>query len=192
MTTNKNILIGVTGSIAAYKSCDIITLLAREGYRIKVMMSPEAAHFITPLTFQTLSGNPVVTDMFSPEGEWDIHHVSLAQWADLLLIAPATAHILSKMTYGFADCIISATVLSAKCPVLCAPAMNERMYTNGILRDNIALLKKRGVIFVGPYKGRLACGTHAIGHIAPVDDITATVRKVCEKKSTAKKTRPHT
>ena len=173
----KKVLLGVTGSIAAYKSCDIINSLCKSGYGVKVMMSPDARHFITPLTLQALSSNEVVTDMFKLPEKWDIYHTSLAGWADLILIAPATADMISKLACGFANCIVSAAVLSSKAKVLIAPAMNDSMYRHKATQENIARLKKFGYRFVGPVKGHLACGHRGIGHIAGTDDIIKAVKQ---------------
>ena len=135
------------------------------------MMSRDAGHFITPLTLQTLSGGKVITGMFELPDKWDIHHTSLAVWADLVLIAPASADMISKLACGLADCIVSAAVLSTRAKVLIAPAMNNNMYDHKAIRENIAKLKKFGYKFVGPKKGHLACGYKGIGHIADVKDI---------------------
>jgi len=175
--TGKRIVLGVTGSIAAYKSCDIITSLRNQGYEVKVMMSPDAGHFITPLTLQTLSCNKVITDMFEPAAEWGIYHTSLGAWADLILIAPASADMISKLAYGLANCMVSATVLASRAKILIAPAMNDKMYKHRAIQENIARLKKFGYKFIGPKKGRLACGYKAIGHIADTADIVKIVKK---------------
>ena len=174
----KRIVLGVTGSIAAYKSCDIISLLHKSGHEVKVIMSPDAGHFITPLTLQTLSSNEVVTDMFKVLEKWDVCHVSLAAWADLILIAPASAEMISKLACGLANCIVSATVLAGKTKILVAPAMNEGMYKHKAIQENIGRLKKFGYKFVGPKKGYLACGYEGIGHIADTEDIIKAVKKL--------------
>jgi len=173
-----NILLGVTGSIAAYKSCDIINSLRKSGYEVKVAMSPDSKHFITPLTLQTLSSNEVIMDMFELPARWDISHILLAEWADLILIAPASADIISKLANGSADCILSVTVLSSTAKVLIAPAMNERMYRHKAVKANIAKLKKFGYKFVGPKKGHLACGYVGMGHIASVEEIIKAVKSL--------------
>jgi len=176
MAAHKKILLGITGSIAAYKSCDIIISLRKLGCGVKVAMSPDSKHFITPLTLQTLSSNEVVTDMFERPAKWDIAHISLAEWADLILIAPASADMISKLACGLADCILSATVLSSRTKVLIAPAMNEKMYKHKAVQENIAKLKRFGYKFVGPKHGRLACGCEGMGHIADTEDIIKTVK----------------
>lgn len=178
MMAGKKILLGVTGSIAAYKSCDIINSLRKSGYEVKVIMSPHSKHFITPLTLQTLSQNEVITDMFELPARRDICHLSLAEWADLILIAPASADMVSKLACGLADCILSATVLSSRAKVLIAPAMNDKMYKHKAIQENIAKLKNYGYKFIGPKRGRLACGYEGIGHIADVEEIVQVIKKL--------------
>lgn len=172
----KKVLLGVTGSIAAYKSCDIINALRKAGCAVKVAMSADAGHFITPLTLQTLSGDRVACDMFEEPEKWDVCHVSLAEWADLILIAPASADMIAKLACGSADSIVSAAVLAAKGKVLIAPAMNDRMYKHKAVQANIDKLKKFGYRFVGPKSGHLACGYTGTGHIADVKDIVQAVK----------------
>ncbi|MDP3788841.1 MAG: bifunctional phosphopantothenoylcysteine decarboxylase/phosphopantothenate--cysteine ligase CoaBC [Candidatus Omnitrophota bacterium] len=173
----KNVLIGVTASIAAYKSCDIIRSLRKLGYETKVVMSPDAGYFITPLTLQAISCSEVVTDMFKVSEKWDIYHISLAEWADVILIAPATADMISKLACGLADCALSAVVLASKADVLIAPAMNENMYTHKAVQENIEKLKRYGYKFVAPKRGYLACGYEGMGHIADTSDIIKAVQK---------------
>jgi len=174
----KKIILGVTASIAAYKSCDIINAFRRSGHEVRVVMSPDAARFITPLTLQALSGGRVVTDMFEPPDEWEILHTSLGEWADLIVIAPATADMISKLACGRADCVLSALVLASRAKVLIAPAMNDRMYNHKATRENIAKLKSFGCSFIGPARGRLACGYKGVGHISEVKDIVLAARKL--------------
>ena len=178
MKRKKNVLIGVTASIAAYKSCDIIRALKNLGCDTKVIMSPDAKHFITPLTLETISCNEVVTDMFTRPEEWDICHTSLAEWADLLLVAPATADMISKLACGLSDCALSATVLATRAKILIAPAMNEKMYTHKAVQENIAKLKDFGYKFINPKRGYLACGYEGMGHIADTEDIVKAVKAV--------------
>lgn len=174
----KTIILGVTGSIAAYKSCEITNLLKKEGFDVRILLTKEAKEFVTPLTLQTLSQNKVISDMFEPASEWDPVHTSLALKADLILIAPATANAIAKIAAGICDDILTCTVFAADCPVLIAPAMNDNMYKHKVTQDNIAKLKKIGYHFAGPIKGRLACGRDAIGHIAASKDITAEVKRL--------------
>jgi len=178
MVKKKEILLGVTGSIAAYKACDIISGLKKLGFNVTVLMTKEAKHFITPLTLQTLSNNKVVEDMFAAIDNFDPLHTSLAQKASLILIAPATANIIAKLAQGGCDDIISCTVLSTKAPVLIAPAMNDNMYKHKAVKDNISRLKELGYKFVGPISGHLACGYKGMGHIADVGEIIAQAKKV--------------
>ena len=174
----KKVVLGITGSIAAYKSCEIINALRKSGHEVKVIMSPSAKHFITPITLETLSSNKVVLDMFELPDKREVCHTSLAAWADLMLIAPASADMISKLASGLADCIISATILATKAKILIAPAMNDNMYKHAIIQENIKKLKKIGYEFIGPKRGHLACGYNAIGHIADLKDILIAAKKL--------------
>ena len=172
----KRIVLGVTGSIAAYKSAEIIRRLTKKGFKVSAVMTKEAEHFITPLTLSRLSGDKVYRDMFDGQGDsWDIGHISLADAADVLLIAPATANIISKIACGIADDLLTCIAMATKAKILIAPAMNENMYKNKIVVENCEKLKKHGVIFIGPIEGKLACGKTAIGHIADEDEIVEEV-----------------
>ncbi len=175
---SKNVVMGVTASIAAYKSCDIIRHLKNIGCDTKVIMSPDAGRFITPLTLQTISCNEVVTDMFHVGGKWNIYHTSLAEWADIILVAPATADMISKLACGLANCALSAVVLASKADILIAPAMNENMYTHKAVQGNIKKLKSFGYEFIAPKRGYLACGYEGVGHIADTKDIIEAVKKI--------------
>lgn len=179
--TKGNIILGVTASIAAYKACEIANQLKKQGFEVKVVMTKDTVNFVAPLTFQTLSGNKVYIDMFQPPEVWNPVHISLADWADLVLIAPATACIIAKTAAGICDDLLSCVIVSTKAPVLFAPAMNEKMYLNKIVKENIDKLKKLDYKFVGPVKGHLACGCKGIGHIAPIEDIVAQAKKVLGK-----------
>lgn len=177
MAVKKHILLGVTGSIAAYKACEIVRDFQRQNMDVTVVMTKEAKEFVTPLTFASLSQNRVYDDMFLKDTvDWDIEHVSLAEKADLLLIAPATANIIGKLACGIADDLLSCVAMATKAPIVVAPAMNEGMYTNKIVQENIQKLEGHGVCFISPIKGRLACGSVGQGHLAEVDCI---VKKVC-------------
>ena len=177
-TAAKSIMLGVTGSIAGYKACEITTLLKRGAFDITVLLTREAKEFITPLTLQTLSGNKVTSDMFEPSDRWNPMHTSLADKADLVLIAPASANIIGKLASGICDDILTCVVFATKAPILIAPAMNEKMYRNEIIQDNIAKLKRIGYKFIGPIKGRLACGHEDIGHLAETDDIVNEAKRL--------------
>ena len=174
----KTVIVGVTGSIAAYRACEIVSALRRSSFDVKVILTKEGANFITPLTLQTLSGNKVFTDMFELPEKMDPVHTSLADSASLILIAPATASMIGKLAVGICDDLLSCVVYAAKAPVLIAPAMNEKMYNHKLVQENIAKLKKTGYSFVGPVKGRLACGHDGIGHIAEVSDIIKEAKKL--------------
>lgn len=171
MKKNKAIIIGVTGSIAAYKACDIINELRRENHDVIVIMTREAGEFVTPLTFQTLSGSKVFCDMFAPVEDWEPVHTSLADRAGLILIAPCSANVIGKLAHGICDDLLTCVSAASDAPKLIAPAMNEKMYNNKIVRENIQKLKESGYKFVGPTKGHLACGHVGIGHIAPAPEI---------------------
>ena len=177
----KNIILGITGSIAAYKACDIVSAFKESGFEVTVVMTKEAKEFVSKLTFETLSENKVIDDMFLSPEEWDVRHISLAKKADLILIAPATANIISKIACGISDDALTALVLAAKAPIMIAPAMNNNMYENKIIQENIAKLKKLGVVFIGPVKGKLACGDIAMGHIAELSDIVRSAKKILSK-----------
>lgn len=177
MAAKKHILLGVTGSIAAYKACEIVRGLQRQNTNVTVVMTKEAKEFVTPLTFASLSQNRVYDDMFLKDTiDWDIEHVSLAEKADVLLIAPATANIIGKLACGIADDLLSCVAMATKAPIVIAPAMNDGMYTNKIVQENIKKLESHGIYFVSPVKGRLACGSVGQGHLA---DVEAIVKKVC-------------
>jgi phosphopantothenoylcysteine decarboxylase/phosphopantothenate--cysteine ligase len=171
----KNVILGVTGSIAAYKAADVVRRLQDKGCDVTVMMTPGAEKFVTALTFEALTHRPVYRDMFTHEGAWDVAHVSLAKKADVFVIAPATADIIAKVAHGFADDFVACTALTTKAPIVMAPAMNDDMFSNPVLQENIVKLKKRGVKFVAPKEGKLACGTVGVGALADVDTIVKTV-----------------
>ncbi len=177
MSGKKHILLGVTGSIAAYKACDIIRCLQRQDMDVAVVMTQEAKNFITPLTLASLSRNRVYSQMFLKDfADWDIEHVSLAQRADLLLIAPATANIIGKIAHGIADDLLSCIAMTTRAPIVIAPAMNDGMYTNKIVQENMKKLHASGMHCINPTKGLLACGTVGEGHLADTEVI---VKKVC-------------
>ena len=170
---SRRILLGVTGSIAAYKACEIVRLLAKGGDDVKVVMTAAAREFVGPLTFQTLSRNPVFTDQFAPPEEWKPEHIALASDIDLALVAPATANIIAKMRFGLADDLLSSVLLATRAPVFVAPAMNDGMWENAATRENVEVLRGRGVRFIGPVSGDLACGTGGAGRMAEPEEIVA-------------------
>ena len=173
MLTGKKIVVGVTGGIAAYKACDLVSRLKKRGAQVRVVLTEHACQFVQPLTFETLSGNPAYTDSF--DRKYEIGHVALAKWADLLLIAPATANCMAKMACGVADDLLSTTCLAVRCPVLVAPAMNSAMWRNPATQANLALLRSRGVRFVGPEAGHLACGDDDVGRMSEPEQIVEAV-----------------
>jgi phosphopantothenoylcysteine synthetase/decarboxylase len=169
----KTVILGVSGSIAAHRAVDLASLLVKDGCAVHVVMTADAQQFVTPLPFKTLSRHPVVTDLYDVSEGWNPAHVELADAADLLLIAPATAHTLAKLAHGLADdalgCI--ALALNPQAAVLIAPAMNGKMWLHPATQANAAVLKKRGAEFIGPEKGLLSCGYEGIGRLWPVENI---------------------
>lgn len=170
---SKKIVLGVTGSIAAYKAADVTSQLTKAGYDVRVILTSDAQKFITPLVFKTLSRNPVMTDLYDEDEDWKPAHIKLADEADLLLIAPATANILAKMAHGIADDALScvALALNTKAKLIIAPAMNGKMWLHAATQQNVAILKSRGVEFIGPEEGLLSCGYEGVGRLWPVDEI---------------------
>lgn len=186
MLKNKTVVIGVSGGIAVYKTLDVISRLKKLGINVNVIMTKSATEFVTPLSFQSLSQNYVVCDMFEDPKTWDVEHISLAKKADLFLIAPATANIIGKIANGIADDMISTTVMATKAKVLIAPAMNTNMYENPILQKNITTLKELGYNFVEPESGRLACGDTGKGKLASPETIVDEVVKLLSKEQDLK------
>lgn len=174
----KNVIVGVTGSIAAYKACDIINGLRKDGFDVTTIMTGEAEQFITPLTLQSLSANRVYSDMFAKPADCDPVHISLAVKADLILIAPCSANVLGKIAAGICDDLLTCTVMSSKAGVLIAPAMNNNMYENKAVQENLKTLRARSFNLIGPIKGHLVCGTEGIGHLAEVDDIIKEAKRL--------------
>src|ERR1700761_2267987 len=171
MLENKNIILGVCGSIAAYKSALVVRLLVKAGANVKVVMTPDSVNFITPLTLSTLSKNPVLTEYIKPEtGEWN-NHVELALWADFMLIAPASANTLAKMASGLVNNLLTAVYLSAKCPVYFAPAMDLDMWKHESTQNNIKTLQSFGNVLIAPASGELASGLHGEGRLAEPEEI---------------------
>lgn len=175
----RTVVLGVTGSIAAYKACELVRLFVKKGDDVHVIMTDHAKAFVTPLTFRTLSRNPVQNEMFADPLAWKPEHVSLAEAADVLVIAPATANILAKMAHGLADDLLSSVALAMRAPIVVAPAMNTGMYLNAATQANFQALKARGVTFVEMGDGDLACGTTGVGRMADPAAIVAAVDTVC-------------
>lgn len=180
MVKNKNIVIGITGGIACYKTCEIISYLVREGANVDVIMTKNATEFITPLTIETLSKNKVVIDMFEKKEHIEVEHISLARKADLILVVPATANIIGKVANGIADDMLSTTIMATTANVIFAPAMNNEMYNNIIVQDNIQKLKKYNYKFIEPVIGNLACGYKAIGKLAQKETIINTIKSILD------------
>ena len=178
----KRILLGVSGSIAAYRACDLITELRRAGFAVTVAMTKDAHHFITPLTLQSFAGSEVVQDFFSLAGRAKPVHIALARQSDAILVSPASADILAKLAHGFADDLLACTVLAATCPVLVAPAMNEKMLENPFTRENLKRLEKNGVRVIAPVKGHLVCEEEGLGHLADNAAILKAVREAVSSK----------
>ena len=177
MVRDKTIVLGVTGSIAAYKAVELASKLTQEGAKVDVVMTQSAQEFVTPLTFRNITQRPVVTRMFDLASEFSVEHVALAERADLVVIAPATANTIAKLAGGIADDMLCCTVLATKAPVIVAPAMNVNMYENQVTQENIARLQGRGFTFVGPTYGRLASGAWGLGRLAEIDDILGAIRQ---------------
>ena len=167
----KTIVLGVTGSIAAYKSAELASLLVKQGHQIFAVMTQDATEFIAPLTLQTLSKNPVMTSFFDEKENWRPGHIELADNADLLLIAPATANVIAELAHGLAGHPLTAIALATRAPILLAPAMNGKMWEHPATRQNVATLGARGIEFIGPEAGMLACGYEGLGRLWKVDEI---------------------
>ena len=167
----KSVILGVTGSIAAYKSAELASLLVKQGHDVFVVMTKDATEFITPLTLQTLSKNPVTASFYDEKENWRPGHIELADRASLLAIAPATAQIIAEIAHGFAGHPLAAIALATRAPMLVAPAMNGKMWDHAATQENVQTLKSRGVDFIGPEKGMLACGYEGLGRLWAVSDI---------------------
>ena len=180
MSTSKNIILGVTGSIAAHKAADLASLLTKQKCHVRVVMTADAQRFITPLPFKVLSRHPVVTDLYNEEEGWKPAHIEMADEAGLLLIAPATANILAKLALGLADDALTciALALNPKAKILIAPAMNGKMWLHPATQQNVKTLVARGVEFIGPDAGMLSCGYEGIGRMWPVEVIAERARKL--------------
>jgi phosphopantothenoylcysteine synthetase/decarboxylase len=188
MSTGKNIVLGVTGSIAAYKAAELTSLLTKQGCDVRVIMTADALRFITPVSFKTLSRHPVVTDLYDEEEGWQPTHIKLADEADLLLIAPATANTIAKLALGLANDALScvALALNAQARLLVAPAMNGKMWLHPATQQNVATLKARGAEFIGPEKGLLSCGYEGLGRLWPVEKVSERALELLRRPRTAK------
>lgn len=172
----RKILLGVTGSIAAYKAAELVRLFIKNGDEVAVIMTPAATEFVKPLTFQTLSRNPVSVEQFAPIVSWKPEHIALADCADLVVIAPATANTIAKLRYGIADNLLTSVLLATKAPIVLAPAMNTGMWENPVTQENIAALKARGVKVIEPGDGELACGVKGKGRMMEPEKIFEAVK----------------
>lgn len=173
-----HVVLGVTGSIAAYKAAELVRLMKRKEWDVSVVMTSGAAEFVTPLTFQTLSRNAVGTGLFEEKDGWHPEHISFAERADVVVVAPCTANVLAKMAHGLADDLLSCTLLATRAPIVVAPAMNDHMWEHPATCANVALLKSRGVRFVEVGSGDLACGREGAGRLAEPGDILKQVELV--------------
>jgi len=167
----KSVVLGVTGSIAAYKSAELASLLVKQGHEVFVVMTRDATEFMSPLTLQTLSKNPVMTSFYDEKENWRPGHIDLADRAHLLLVAPATAHIIAELAQGLAGHPLAAIALATRASILIAPAMNGKMWQHHATQENVEKLKARGVEFIGPEEGMLACGYEGLGRLWKVNDI---------------------
>lgn len=188
MLKGKTVVLGVTGSIAAYKMADVASMLVKQHAEVHVIMTANACNFINPITFETLTSNKCLVDTFDRDFEFDVKHISLAKKADVFVVAPASANIIGKIANGIADDMLSTTIMAAECTKLVAPAMNTRMYHNRIVQDNIAKLKDYGYEFIAPASGHLACGDNGDGKLADVNIIfDSIVKSLAEKDLIGKK-----
>jgi len=177
MADNKHIVLGVTGSIAAYKAAELARLMIRKKWEVSVVMTAAATRFVGELTFRTLTRRPVVIDMFQETEAWRPTHIALADWADALVIAPCTANVIAKLAHGLADDALSAMALACQAPLVVAPAMHEKMWNNPATCENVRILKSRGVVVVDVAQGELACGCEGRGRLAALDTIVAAVEQ---------------
>ena len=174
----KTLLLCITGSIAAYRACELVRDLRTEGADVVCLMTESAKRFVTPLTFHSLSGNPVYSDPFSEHEDWNVLHTTLADRADLILIVPATADILARLAHGFASDLVTSVVLASRAKVLIAPAMNDNMFAHALTQENIQKLRSVGYRFVDPIEGDLVCGRIGVGHVADNSAMLGAVQKI--------------
>lgn len=180
VSAKKQIVLGVTGSIAAYKAAELVRLMISRQWDVRVVMTAAAAHFVGELTFRTLSQNPVAVDMFADRPEWKPEHISLADRADVMVISPCTANVMAKLAHGLADDLLTCTALATRAPLVVAPAMNEKMWEHPATQANAAVLRERDVRMVDVGSGDLACGYQGKGRLASLDDILAAVASALE------------
>lgn len=185
--SGKNIVLGVTGGIAVYKACEVVRCLSLEGANVHVVMTKGATQFVTPMTFQALSRNPVKTNIFDLAEESEMSHIQLADETDLILVAPATADFIAKAAHGICDDLLTTILCATKSPMVLCPAMNVNMYENSITQENIATLKRHGMKLIGPASGSLACGWEGLGRMEEPQSIVEEVKKVLQSKVRAVK-----
>jgi phosphopantothenoylcysteine decarboxylase/phosphopantothenate--cysteine ligase len=182
MLANKTIVLGITGSIAAYKGADLASKLTQAGAKVEVILTEAAMKFVSPVTFRSVTGRPVVYNMFELSGEFSVEHVALAEAADVVVVAPATADIIAKIAAGIASDMVCTTVVATRAPIIIAPAMHTGMWENPATQENVKILKARGVVFVDPGEGHLASGGVGMGRLAEVQDIIAAINQVLAKR----------
>lgn len=178
---NKHIVLGITGSVAAFKGCELASTLTAQGFTVRTVLTRAAERFVTPLSLQALTGNPCYTELLGvcqPADSGDMHHISLAEQASLIVVAPATADCIARCAQGRASDLLSSVILTTRAPVLMAPAMNVGMYRHPLTRRNIATLRDIGYHFIGPEKGRLACGVHDMGRMSEPADIMTRIKSL--------------
>lgn len=180
MNAAKNIVLGVTGSIAAHKAIDLASMLTRDGFAVHVVMTKDAQRFVSSLPFKTMSRRAVITDLYDEEEGWKPAHIEVADGADALVVAPATANVIAKLAHGLADDALTCVALALKpqAKLVIAPAMNGKMWEHPATRENIEILKRRGAEFIGPDAGLLSCGYEGVGRLMPVDQIAARIREL--------------
>jgi len=178
MLKDRRVVLGVTGGIAAYKAAELVRELVRRGARVRVVMTDHACRFVTPLTFETLSGSPVCTDLFRPAGHFEINHIALAEYAEIVVVAPATANLIGKMAAGIGDDLLTTVLLATEAPVLICPAMNEKMYANPVVQENLAGLVSRGHSVLEPGYGELACRSEGRGRMAEPHEIAEEIESI--------------
>ncbi len=175
------LVVGVTGGIAAYKAADLVSKLCRKGHEVRVMMTRRAVKCVGPDTFRSLTGQYVSTRLFDPRCPWSNEHISLADWAEMIVIAPATADIIGKLAHGITDCLVTCTIYAATVPVVLAPAMNTAMWNHPVVQENTAKLRTIGYTVIEPGTGRLACGHEGKGRMAEPQEIFKIVSTICAK-----------
>jgi phosphopantothenoylcysteine decarboxylase/phosphopantothenate--cysteine ligase len=179
---NRNVVLGVTGSIAVYKAVELLRLMQGKGWDVNIIMTKSATEFVTELTFRTISQHPVTVDMFGIIHDWQPEHISIADSADVIVVAPCTANVIAKIAHGIADDLLTCTILASESPIVIAPAMNVKMWNNAATQTNLNIIKSRGVNIVDPGTGDLACGYQGKGRMASLDKIIAVIELCIQKR----------